>query len=202
MNTFLIITSAFMLTLFHTLLPEHWMPFVLVGKAQKWNAKKTLLVAAAAATGHVLITLLLGFVVVFITSNILNYIENFSKLFTSAILIIIGLIYLAFSFRNGHAHSHAPILSDKATITSLITLFSFSPCEAVIPLFILVNEIGWFAFGALSLTILAATILGMFSLILLTLYGYRKLNFHWLEDNEKTVIGIVLILLGIIAFVV
>ncbi len=201
MKIILLLTSAFILTLFHTILPEHWMPFVLVGKAQKWNTRKTLFVATAAATGHVLITLLLGFIVSFISTNTLTYVGEFSKIIPSIILIIIGLLYLLPGLRNAHSHSHTPVISDKTTIFSLIAMFSFSPCEAVLPLFVLLHEMGLVALGILSIIILASTILGMILLITLTLYGYNKIHLHWLEDNEKTFIGSVLLLLGILAFV-
>src|SRR3989338_7643883 len=146
MTLLLLLSGAFVLTLLHTILPEHWMPFILVGKAQKWDTKKTISVAILAATGHVLITVLLGLVVLFITESILGYVENFSKIIPSVILAVIGIVYFLQGLRKNHAHSHAPVISDRTTVISLVTAFSFSPCEAVIPTFILASQIGWVAF--------------------------------------------------------
>lgn len=200
MTFFLLFSGAFVLTLLHTILPEHWMPFILVGKVQRWKRKKTIGVAVLAATGHVLITVVLGLVVLFITERVLGYVEEFSKIIPSIILALIGGAYIFQGLRKNHSHTHAPAISDTTTIASLVIAFSFSPCEAVIPTFILASEIGWFAFAGLSLTILAATILGMISVISLALYGYNKLELHWLEDHEKEIIGVMLILLAAIAF--
>ena len=84
---------------------------------------------------------------------------------------------------------------------SLIALFSFSPCEAVIPLFILAADQSWFLWIPLSLTILFGTIFGMFVLISITLYGYRKIKLHWVEDNEKAITGALLMIIGVLALI-
>src|SRR3989338_897776 len=197
----LLILGAFVLTILHTILPEHWMPFVLVGKVQKWSTKKTLEVAALAATGHVLITIFLGFLVLFLTEAALDYFGLVEKIVSGVILIGIGLIYLLFAFRKTHMHKHHDVLPEKATMGSLIALFSFSPCEAVIPLFILAADQSWFLWIPLSLTILFCTILGMFVLISITLYGYRKIKLHWVEDNEKAITGALLMIIGVLALI-
>ncbi len=196
----ILILSAFVLTLLHTILPEHWMPFVLVGKAQNWSLKKTLSISAIAATGHVFMTLLIGLIVLFITKAVLDYVGLIEKFVTSSLLILIGSIYLIQGIRNKHEHSHKQIIPEKATIASLIALFSFSPCEAVIPLFLLATSMSVFAVTVLSITILLSTIIGMFVLISIALHGYRKVKFHWLEDNEHVVVGIILIVLGMVAY--
>src|SRR3989338_10040103 len=100
----LLILGAFVLTILHTILPEHWMPFVLVGKAQKWSTKKTLEVAAFAATGHVLITIFLGFLVLFLTEAVLDYLGLVEKIVSGFILIGVGLIYLVLDFKKQHTH--------------------------------------------------------------------------------------------------
>ena len=201
MTFLLLISGAFVLTILHTILPEHWMPFVLVGKVQKWSTKKTLEVAALAATGHVLITIFLGFLVMFITEAALDYFGLVEKIVSGVILIGIGLIYLVLAFRKMHTHKHHDVLPEKATIGSLIALFSFSPCEAVIPLFILAADQSWFLWIPLSLTILFGTIFGMFVLISITLYGYRKIKLHWVEDNEKAITGALLMIIGVLALI-
>ena len=205
MTFLLVVSSAVVLTLLHTILPEHWMPFVLVGKAQNWSIKKTLTISAIAGAGHVLMTLLIGFVVLFITKAVLDYVGLVGKLVTSSILIFIGVIYLMQGIKNKqnkHEHSHKAVIPEKATIASLIALFSFSPCEAVIPLFLLATSMSVFAISVLSFTILLSTIIGMFVLISITLCGYRKVKFHWLEDNEHVVAGSILIMLGVFAYFV
>ena len=46
--------------LLHALFPTHWLPFVLVGRAQGWALRRVLAVATVAATGHILFTTLVG----------------------------------------------------------------------------------------------------------------------------------------------
>eukprot|EP00976_Prorocentrum_cordatum_P036569 744102-Prorocentrum_minimum.AAC.1 len=44
----------------HSLLPTHWLPFSVVGRAHGWTLGKTLLITAAGGTCHVISTTLLG----------------------------------------------------------------------------------------------------------------------------------------------
>lgn len=39
---------TFSIAFFHTMSPDHWVPFVMVGRSQKWPILKTELVALAA----------------------------------------------------------------------------------------------------------------------------------------------------------
>ncbi len=59
-----IAATGFTVAFFHAAIPTHWLPFVLVGRAQHWTRAKTLLVTMLAGLGHVLFTAALGFLVV------------------------------------------------------------------------------------------------------------------------------------------
>src|SRR5690606_41830567 len=47
----------------HAALPTHWLPFVLVGRAQGWSGGRTLATAAAAGSAHIATTAAAGAVV-------------------------------------------------------------------------------------------------------------------------------------------
>lgn len=78
-------------------------------------------------------------------------------------------------------------------------MLTLSPCEAMIPLFFAADAFGWSILLTLSIFVALGTISGMLTLIYLTLAGYRRLHFTWMEKNEKAVIGIILVVLGIFA---
>lgn len=52
--------TGFAVAFLHAVIPTHWLPFVLVGRARRWSHGRTLAVALAAGMGHVLLTTLLG----------------------------------------------------------------------------------------------------------------------------------------------
>jgi hypothetical protein len=59
---------------------------------------------------------------------------------------------------------------------------------------------GWVGIGAVSIIYVLITVLGMVTLVWLSLAGIRQLHLAWLEHTDRLITGILLILLGIISF--
>jgi len=55
-----LLTVAVGTALFHTLIPDHWLPFVLMGRARGWSAATTAAVSGLSASIHVVLSLGLG----------------------------------------------------------------------------------------------------------------------------------------------
>jgi len=54
--------AAFSIGLLHTLFgPDHYLPFIAMSRARRWNLRKTLIVTLLCGVGHVLSSVLLGF---------------------------------------------------------------------------------------------------------------------------------------------
>ncbi len=91
----------------HAILPNHWLPFVLAGRAQRWSDRKTLSVVVVAGGGHVLMTALLGVLIVSLGMAVSHFVEEWSALLAGSILIAFGLYYGVRHFRGkGHGHIH------------------------------------------------------------------------------------------------
>ena len=45
---------------FHTLIPDHWLPFVLIGRARGWSLRRTAALSGASAIVHTALSLALG----------------------------------------------------------------------------------------------------------------------------------------------
>jgi len=90
---------------FHTFSPDHWLPFVMVGRAQKWGIIKTELVALAAGTGHVGTSVIIALIGVFIGSELSANFAAIAETATGAALVIFGFGYAIYMWRKGgHAH--------------------------------------------------------------------------------------------------
>lgn len=196
-----LIVGSLTLSTFHAILPSHWLTFVLVGSAQGWSNSKILRLVFLAGTGHVLMTTLLGLAAASIAKEVLPYLGYLETYVTSGILIILGLIYifLGVAHKGDHNHSLESGTHDKATETTLFLMLTLSPCEAMIPLFFVASTLGWNILLILSLVMTLGTISGMLSLTYLTLIGYKRIHFPWLEKNERTVIGVILFAIGVFA---
>ena len=91
----------------HAILPNHWLPFVLAGRAQNWSQGKALSVVLVAGGGHVLMTTILGLLIVSLGMAVSDYVEEWSALVAGSILIAFGLYYAVRHFRgDGHGHVH------------------------------------------------------------------------------------------------
>ncbi len=103
-----IAATSFVAALLHAALPTHWLPFVLVGRAQGWSGRKTLAVTALAGSGHVISTVIPA--VILMTAGMALE-ERFGLVLTriaGAVLIGFGLLYL-FSF---HCYLLIGVFSD------------------------------------------------------------------------------------------
>jgi hypothetical protein len=93
----------------HAALPNHWLPFVLIGRALQWSRARTLSVLAIAGSLHVIVTGLLGVLVWWIGATVKNQFEWFHETgawLASGLLIGLGALYTLLHLRGGHAHGH------------------------------------------------------------------------------------------------
>jgi nickel/cobalt transporter (NicO) family protein len=103
------IIAGLSVSFLHAILPNHWLPFVLAGRAQKWSMGKTLSVVMLAGGGHVLITTILGVLIVWMGVALTDYIEAWAEPLASGVLVLLGLYYIVQHFRGvGHSHLHIP----------------------------------------------------------------------------------------------
>lgn len=56
------LTTAIFLGFFHTLIgPDHYLPFIVIGRARNWSLTKTIFLTTACGLGHVLSSVFLGY---------------------------------------------------------------------------------------------------------------------------------------------
>src|SRR2546423_612091 len=99
--------SAIFVGLVHSLAPGHWLPVVLMAKARKWPLRTALTGAVLAASGHVLLSIGLGLLSIWLELHYLAHYEAEIERYSGLALILFGLIYAGYSyFRHSHCHGH------------------------------------------------------------------------------------------------
>jgi len=184
----------FTVALLHTLIPSHWLCFVVVGRAQKWKTRKTLAVAAAAGFLHVATTVALGVAIVVFGRRFLE--EEALERLSAGVLVALGLLYLVTHLlRAGHHHAHDQAVTEKAAFAALLFSLVISPCSAAIPFLVAVSgSVAWITLIAGIL--LVTTVGGMLLLVGLTSLGIEKLQFQFFDRYEKLIVGLTLCALG------
>lgn len=124
-------------------------------------------------------------------------------------------LHLAPGHRHAHKHPHEQeqgdehthegtvepttrTRSDGAAILSLLTLLTFSPCEAFIPIYVGGVRYGWSGFALLTAILSGATVAGMIVFTWLALTGIEQIKLRAFEKYESVVIGGLLCLVGLL----
>ena len=200
-----LVTAALFLGVLHALLlPTHWMPFVLVGRAQGWPVRYVLGVVAVAGLGHAVVTCAVGLSCAWLGKCLHPWVHEGEVPITIAVLTSFGLWFLwkARSHSDHAGHVHEVNLSDRTAAVSLILMLSLQPCAAAIALFLsTATLVSWGTIVTASLIMSGATVLIMMALTYATLTGMERLQLEWAEHYEKRVVGGVFLVLAALASV-
>lgn len=108
--------ATFTLAATHTVSPDHWFPFVMVGRANRWKVSWVLGLALLAGIGHVGTSVFIGLVGVFAEKGVSKNIALFLENATPMLLIVFGFGYAAYALYKqrlgaaGHTHG-IPIIN-------------------------------------------------------------------------------------------
>ena len=192
----------------HAAIPNHWLPVVLIGRAEGWSERETLGVVALSGFFHTLSTVVLGIVIGAIGMEVSEQFEAQTRLIASLLLVFMGLIYFAMHDANA-PHEHVPKGLAGRSKTAIITTLS-SPCLEIETFFFTAGTLGWTAIVTLAVAYTIVTIACMMALTAVSYRGLARVNWpgrsagavdsHWLDHNEKRLTGGILIAIGILTF--
>ena len=195
-----VIAGGFAVAFFHAATPTHWLPFVLVGRAQGWSSARTVGVAGVAGLGHSLFTALLGLAITgagHLVEPTLG--EAFPRLVGGG-LVALGVYYLVRHLLRAQPVPEAEparrYRSSLAAVAGLVTLVSFTPSDAVLPVYLANVGSGWAGFVLLTAMLSLATVLGMVMFTGLFIAGADRLGLHRLEQYELAIVGAGLCAIG------
>ncbi len=107
--------TALSIGFLHTVLgPDHYVPFVAMARVGRWSLRKTLIVTLLCGLGHVLSSVVLGFIGIAFGIAVLKLesIETVRGDIAGWLLLMFGLVYLSWGVRRAvlnkpHTHNHA-----------------------------------------------------------------------------------------------
>lgn len=197
--------------LLHALFPTHWLPFVLVGRAQGWGLGRVLTVATVAATGHILFTTLVGLLLRGAGQMMGGHAQGWLHYGAAAVLFGFGAFYLLRAMQRrtatvmaGGFGSDIPPparVTDRAATLGLVGLLALSPGEVLLSFYLTDAAHGWTQLALLSGVFLAGTLVGMVGLISLVWAGVARMRLDRLARYDSAILGGVLIALGVIVLV-
>jgi nickel/cobalt transporter (NicO) family protein len=89
----------------HAILPDHWVPLAVLGRARRYPLSKVARLSGLAGIAHVLLSILLGAVIVAVGLQFRSTIQSAQDTIIGSLLIATGLGFIAFEL-TGHGHGH------------------------------------------------------------------------------------------------
>jgi sulfite exporter TauE/SafE len=212
----------------HTVLgPDHYLPFIVMSRARRWPLAKTLIISFFCGLGHVLSSVVLGFIGVALGIAVfrLERVESIRGGTAAWLLIGFGFAYFVWGMHRAikkrphrhihfhsdgkehdhlHAHqeehSHLHEESEKVNLTPwiLFTIFVFGPCEPLIPL-VMYPAAKHNISGVILVSSVfgLTTILTMLAIIAISSWGVSFLRLGRLERYVHALAGAMIFISGL-----
>ncbi len=223
-----LVGTAATLGLVHTVLgPDHYLPFIVISRARKWSLAKTLLISFLCGLGHVLGSVVLGFVGIALGLAVsrLASVESFRGGAAAWLLIGFGFAYFIWGMHRAiknrpHEHIHVHVDGEKhdhlhthevehshvhdekkgtsLTPWILFIIFVFGPCEPLIPL-VMYPAMKQNISGLILVTIAfgLTTILTMLTIIAVSSWGVKFIRLGRLERYAHALAGGMIFISGL-----
>lgn len=203
----------------HTLSgPDHYLPFIVMGRARKWSTARTIFWTTLCGVGHVGSSVLLALLGVVFGYGLerVQFLEEIRGNLAAWVMIAFGAVYLAWGLKKAarsrshahahnhghgahahlhshggeHAHPHGETEGFRLTPWILFTIFVFGPCEPMIPLVMYPATQGsWSDVWLVVGAFSVLTIGTMLAVVILALKGVSLLPTKSLERYSHAVAG-------------
>lgn len=200
-----LVGGGFAAAFLHAALPTHWLPFVLVGRAQRWTLPKMLTAVATAGLAHITTTAVVGGLIIAAGMALDQWVVGFLPHLSAVLLFLFGAFYLVKSairrpiMAGGPALDLAePTVSHAAAFWGLVAMLAISPGEVLLPIYMSSAQEGLTALILLTVAFAAGTVLGMGVFTTLARAGASVLRLERWARYEGVVLGLALIALGLL----
>ena len=191
----------------HAALPTHWLPFVLVGRGQRWTLPQVLTAVATAGLAHILTTAVVGGLIVAAGIAMDQWISGLLPGLSAGLLFLFGAFYLGKALLRPAIMAGGPSLalseptvSHAAAFWGLVAMMAISPGEVLLPIYLSQATEGPLVLAALTLAFAAGTVLGMTLFTVLARAGWSVLRLERWARYEGVVLGLALIGIGLLVF--
>ena len=225
-ETMLLCGTAASIGFLHTLMgPDHYLPFIALAKTNNWTKIKTFWITLVCGLGHVISSVILGFIGIAFGIAIfkLEKIESIRGDLAAWMLLIFGLLYFVFGIfhiiknkhhfhahiheggelhshehkhSNNHLHLHQKS-NNKSVIWGLFLIFIFGPCEPLIPLIMYPAAKGSiFSVILVAVIFTVITIGTMLTVVMLSLSGLSLFKSNRITKYSHAFAGFIVLCCG------
>lgn len=189
----------------HAALPTHWLPFVLVGRAQRWSLAQVMTAVVTAGLAHIVTTAVVGSLIVVAGLALDRWIAGVLPWVSAGLLFAFGAFYLVRALVKRPALAGGPPMefaepsvSHRAAFIGLVATLAISPGEVLLPFYLSQATQGFAVLGALTAVFAIGTVAGMAAFTALARAGYSILRLERWARYEGAALGLSLILIGVL----
>lgn len=196
---------GFVTAFLHAALPTHWLPFVLVGRGQRWSLPRLLAAVTTAGLAHIATTAAVGALIIAAGLVMDQWIAGVLPWTSAGLLFLLGLFYLGRALRRPAVLAGGPSLtlsertvSHAAAFWGLVAMMALSPGEVLLPIYLSQATAGPLMLAALTVVFAAGTVMGMALFTVLARAGWSVLRLERWARYEGVILGLALILIALL----
>ena len=178
-----LLAGGFATAFLHAALPTHWLPFALVGRAQRWSLDRLMAAVVAAGLAHVAVTATVGGMIVVAGLALDQWIAGLLPHLSALLLFAFGGFYLVRSLvrrpqvaDGPPLDASGPAVSHAAAFWALVATMAVSPGEVLLPFYLNQAQGGVAVLAALTVVFALGTVMGMALFTLLARAGWSVLR--------------------------
>lgn len=201
-----LLVGGFVTAFLHAALPTHWLPFVLVGRAQGWRLPTVMLAVTTAGLAHITSTALVGALIAGLGLALDPWLGGHLPTLAALVLFGLGGWYLWRAWRlpaTAEAVALQPqsSISDRAAFLGLVVTLALTPGEVLLPFYLSQAEAGLPTLAGLTAVFALGTVLGMALFTGLAWLGWSVLKLERWARYEGAALGLALIVVGVLVLI-
>jgi nickel/cobalt transporter (NicO) family protein len=214
----LLVVAAATVAILHSILPDHWVPLAVIARTQRWGLVRVARVSALASVA------LAGLIAV-VGLQFQRAIDVQQGRIVGAVLVLTGLGFLLWGL-TGHGHHHgdghdqahthgddpaevsgAVVVAAEQPLARRLAAIAIpfgvaaSPDLTILPIALAASAIGGGTVAGVLVVFAAVTVATFVGLTVLATIAGFQIKGEWLERNATSVTALVLIAIGVVAFV-
>ncbi|PZS08480.1 MAG: hypothetical protein DLM64_12440 [Solirubrobacterales bacterium] len=197
----------------HAILPDHWVPLAVLGRARRYPLSKVARLSGLAGIAHVLLSIVLGGVIIVIGLQFRSVVQSAQDTIIGCILIATGLGFIVLELtgrghhhdhdHDGYSHDHKHHAQSHQTrgvrgLAAVMVPFgaAASPDLTILPVFLAATTVS-VATAIGSVVIFAAVTIGtIVGLTLTAAKGSYQIRGQWLDRWGNALTAAVLLVIG------
>jgi nickel/cobalt transporter (NicO) family protein len=211
----------------HAVLPDHWVPLAVLGRARRYPLSKIARLSGLAGVAHVLLSIVLGAVIIAVGLQFRSAVASAQDTIIGCLLIATGIGFGALQAAGhghshdrehshdhdphhdhdhpgGHDHHHADVDTGRGIRRLAAVMVPFgaaaSPDLTILPVFLAATTVG-VATAVGSVVIFGAVTIGtIVGLTLGAAKGGYQVQGEWLDRWGNAVTAVVLVVIGALVF--